>query len=86
MKDYIFFYKQENYPAALSQTDKLLKLKPNDVMYLKQRADVLTHLNKYKDAIETYNKALQIKPDNGDINERKEQLLRIMEQTKPNKK
>ena len=86
MKDYIFFYTQHNYPDALIQADKLLNLKPNDVMYLKQRADVLTHLNKYKDAIETYNKVLEIKPDNKDVKDKKEELVHIVEQTKLNKK
>ncbi len=86
MKDYRFFYKQQNYSTALIQTDKLLNLKPNNVMYLTQRADVLTRLNKYKDAIETYNKVLLINPDNKDAKDKKEELVHVIEQVKLNKK
>ena len=85
MKDFIFFNKHFKYPEALIQIDKVLKLNPKNAIAWKHKGTTLENLDRYKEAINAYNKAIEINPNDQVAKTKRDELIHIIGQTKPNK-
>ena len=85
MKDFIFFNKHFKYPEALIQIDKVLKLNPKNAIAWKHKGTTLENLDRYKEAINAYNKAIEINPNDQVAKTKRDELMHIIGQTKPNK-
>lgn len=51
-------YNQGKYNEAIEWYDKFLRIKPNDVIALMNKGLALVNMQKFKEAIELYNKAM----------------------------
>ena len=87
--DYIetskFYYRNNKFPEALTSIDQALKLAPNNAIAWERRGMTLEKLSKYKEAYDSYNKAVEIKPDAQVAKKRMDDLARILKLSKPNK-
>ncbi|MCP4106248.1 MAG: tetratricopeptide repeat protein, partial [Desulfobacteraceae bacterium] len=56
-------YKSGDYESAIKQSEKLLKINPNDIDSLNNYGNALSEIGKYELAIEKFEKALKINPN-----------------------
>lgn len=59
-----FLMQNEDYPYALEQIDKALKITPNDETLISFKALIMTRMGSYTEAIELYEKILPIQKNN----------------------
>lgn len=87
--DYIetskFYYRNSKFPEALSSIDQALKLAPNSAIAWERRGMTLEKLSKYKEAYDSYSKAVEIKPDFQSAKRKMDVLARVLKLAQPNK-
>jgi len=86
--DYIevskFYYRNSKYPEALTSIEQALKLAPNNAIAWERRGMTLEKLNRYKEAYDSYNKAIAIKPDAQSPKLKRDVLVRVLGMSKLN--
>lgn len=61
-----YYIAEKNYESALSSINTALELSPNDLQFLKRKAEALLPLGKFEDAIIVFQKVIEIEPSSGD--------------------
>ena len=80
-----FYYRNGKYPEALTNIDQALKLDSNNAATWDRKGMTLEKLGRYKEAYDAYNKAIEIKPSNQLARTKRDELVRIIGQSKLNK-
>jgi serine/threonine protein kinase len=80
-----FYYRNSKYSEALTSIDQALKLAPNSANAWDWKGRILEKMSRYKDAYESYSKAVEIKPDSQIAKKRMDDLARVLKFSKPNK-
>ena len=71
-----------NYSESIAFFNKAIEIDPNFVLALNAKGNALKNLNLYEEAIYSYDKALEIDPENKMIKRHKEMTLELLEASK----
>ena len=59
-----YLWRDENYVKAIDSFTKYINLNPNDAMGYEKRGNSYQELKRYQEALQDYNKAIELNPDN----------------------
>lgn len=61
------YYEESQYGSALEYCILGLDLKPDDILLLKYKAHIQSRMRSYNEAVSTYNKVLEVNPDDKEV-------------------